>query len=135
MPITKSVHDSDPRKELLDRVGNIDELEVFHNQVLVAVYQRPSEIKTASGMVLHLPDSVRKEDDYQGKVGLVLKTGPLAFVGSDPDVFAGQSVKQGDWIAFRVSDGWSLMLKNGILCRMLHDVDLRLRIPTPDYAF
>lgn len=135
MPMTKGIHTIDPREELLNKVGTLDEIDVFHNQVLVAVYERPSEIKTKTGMVLHLPDSVRGEDKWQGKVGLVLKSGPMAFVGKDPDEFAGQNVKRGDWIAFRVSDGWSLMLGDSVLCRMLHDTDLKLRIPTPDYAF
>lgn len=135
MPITSAAHRVDPAQELLDKVGDISDLDVFHNQILVAVYQRPSEIKTASGMTLHLPDQFRKEDEYQGKVGLVLKAGPLAFVGKDPDEFGGQSVSPGDWVAFRVSDGWSFQLKGSVLCRMLHDVDCKLRLPTPDYVY
>lgn len=134
MPITKMVHKTDPRDEVFAKVGSLDRCDVFHNQILVAVYNRPSELDIGGGKKIFLADKTRDEDKYQGKVGLVLKTGPLAFVGKDKDEFAGQNVARGDWIAFRVSDGWSLEI-NGQLCRMIHDVDAKLRIPTPDFVY
>lgn len=130
MPIKNMVHKTDPGKELLAKVGPLDECKVFHNQILVAVYQRPDKLDLGGGKTLYLADRTRKEDDYQGKVGLVLKKGPLAFVGE----FGGQNVAPGDWIAFRASDGWSLEI-NGNLCRMLHDVDAKLGVPRPDYVY
>lgn len=134
MPITKMVHKTDPREDIYKKVGALADCDVFHNQILVAVYERPNELDLGNGKKLLLADSTRKEDQYQGKVGLVLKTGPLAFVGRDKDEFAGQTVERGEWIAFRVSDGWSLEI-NGQLCRMIHDVDCKLRIPAPDYVY
>lgn len=134
MPISKMSHAKNPKDELLAKVGSLDEVEVFHNQILVAVYERPDQMQLPGGKVIYLSDNTRGEDKYQGKAGLVLKHGPLAFVGRDKDEFAGQSVERGDWIAFRVSDGWSLEI-NGVLCRMIHDVDAKLRIPTPDFVY
>lgn len=134
MPITKMVHDTDPREDIYTKVGTLEECDVFHNQILVAVYERPTKLDLGNGKTLYLADKTRDEDQYQGKVGLVLKTGPLAFIGRDADEFAGQKVERGEWIAFRVSDGWSLQI-NGQLCRMIHDVDCKLRIPTPDYVY
>lgn len=134
MPINKMVHKTDPRNDIYTKVGALDDCDVFHNQILVAVYERPNQIAVKGGGTLYLADKTRDEDQYQGKVGLVLKTGPLAFVGRDVDEFAGQKVERGEWIAFRVSDGWSLLI-NGQLCRMIHDVDCKLRIPAPDYVY
>lgn len=133
MPQMKMVHARDPKQELLAKVGSLDAVDVFHSQVLVAVYLRPNEM-ALGGKTFYLADETRKEDKYQGVAGLVLKVGPLAFVGKEGDDFAGQSVKPGDWVVSRPSDGWSIEI-NGVLCRMLHDVDLRLRIPRPDFVY
>ena len=40
--------DSDERKRLLESIGPLDGIEVFNNQVLVAVYIRPE--KSAGGI-------------------------------------------------------------------------------------
>jgi co-chaperonin GroES (HSP10) len=123
----KMTHAGDPRAELLSSVGDISGIKIFNNWILVAVYKRPE--KTLGGIIL--TDNTRKEDEYQGKVGLVLKKGPLAFVDDDKASFNGQDVELGEWIAFRVSDGWSLEV-NGVICRMLQDVQIRLGLPSPD---
>ena len=65
----KMEHAEDPRQKLLSDIGNIDTLKIYNNWILCAVYKRPE--KTASG--IYLSDGVRKEDEYQGKVGLVVK--------------------------------------------------------------
>jgi co-chaperonin GroES (HSP10) len=123
----KMTHAGDPRAELMSSVGDISGIKIFNNWILVAVYKRPE--KTLGGIIL--TDNTRKEDEYQGKVGLVLKKGPLAFVDDDKASFNGQDVELGEWIAFRVSDGWSLEV-NGVICRMLQDVQIRLGLPSPD---
>ena len=123
----KMVHAVDPREELMAALGDLSDIKIFNNYILVAVYKRPERL--ASG--LFISDVTRKEDDYQGKVGLVVKKGPLAFEDDDRTSFRGQNVDVGDWIAFRVSDGWSLEV-NGVMCRMLQDIQIRLRLPAPD---
>ena len=123
-------HAADPRQQLMSEVGNIDDIKLFNNWILVAVYRRPE--KTAGG--IFLTDNTRKEDEYQGKVGLVVKKGPLAFVDDDKTSFNGQNVEVGEWVAFRVSDGWTLDV-NGVICRMLQDTQIRMTIPTPDVVF
>jgi co-chaperonin GroES (HSP10) len=127
-------HVTDPREELIASVGDIDALELYNNQILVAIYKRPE--KTAGG--LYLADKTRDEDVYQGKVGLVIKKGPLAFQNDSRNDFQGQDVEVGDWIAYRVQDGWSLGVNgpNGkVPCRMLEDVHVRMRIKSPDEIY
>ena len=126
----KMYHAADPRVELSRAVGDLSQINVMNNYLLCAVYKRPD--KLASG--LHLPDTVRQEDDYQGKVVLVLKKGPLAFVDDDNTAFAGQNVNVGDWAVVRSSDGWKLNI-NGQLCHMVQDIQIRLTIPEPDVVF
>lgn len=125
-------HADDPKTQLLATVGDISHIRLMHNQILVATYVRPE--KTKGGLVL--PDKVRKEDEYQGKVGLVIAKGPLAFVDDGATDFRGQDVAIGDWIAYRQSDGWQLVLKNATSgaqhCRMLQDIDVKAVLSSPD---
>ena len=126
----KMAHTVDPVNELRDSVGDISGVKIYNNWILCAVYKRPE--KTASGIIL--TDNTRKEDEYQGKVGLVLKKGPLAFVDDENTTFQEQNVNVGDWIVFRSSDGWSLNV-NGTLCRMMHDIQIRMTISSPYVVF
>jgi len=137
-PLSKGIlrmeHATDPRTVLLKALGDLSNIEIFNNQLLIAIYERPE--KTAGG--LYLADQTRNEDRYQGKVGLVVKIGPLAFQNDERNDFRGQSVEVGDWVGYRVQDGWSLIV-NGpqgkVFCRMLEDVHVRLRIDAPDAIY
>lgn len=135
-------HDVDPKHAILAAVGDLSHIRLLHNQVLVATYIRP---KATKGGIL-LPDSTRQEDEYQGKVGLVLRKGPLAFQDDATNAFHGQDVYVGDWIAYRQSDGWQVVLrgdsagtaapeswrKGEYHCRMLQDIDIKAVLTTPD---
>src|SRR6266576_2723707 len=121
---------TDPSKALLDAVGDLSGFDIFHNQILVAIYVRPE--KTSGGIIR--PGSNVQEDEYQGKVGLVVKVGPAAFLDSDDETFQGQSVKVGDWVVFRVGDGWQLTIRD-TACRILTDRTIRMRIKTPGDIF
>jgi co-chaperonin GroES (HSP10) len=123
----KMAHAKDPRDELLNEVGDIQEVEIFNNQILCAIYIRPQ--KTASGIIL--TEKYVDEDKYQGKVGLVLKMGPEAFIDESGKWFKNLKIKVGDWVVFRPSDGWSVSI-NGKSCRILDDVAIRGRVKSPD---
>ena len=128
MPYMIMEHEVDPRKKILDEIGDISKFVIFNNQVLVAVYIRPQ--KTKSG--LYLSDKTTDEDRYQGKVGLVLKKGPSAFLDASEQWFKDVDVKEGqDWIVFRPSDGWQITVNN-VLCRVLEDTAIRGQVDHPD---
>jgi co-chaperonin GroES (HSP10) len=127
MPAMLMEHEVDPRQKLLKSVGDISNVEVFNNQILVAVYLRPEKTKTG----IYMPDAHREEDKFQSKVGLVLKKGPMAFDDNTGQWFNDISIETSDWIVFRPSDGWSITV-NGILCRMIDDVNVRGRVDHPD---
>jgi hypothetical protein len=95
MPHMPMSHEEDPKQKLLDQLGDISQIELFHNQVLLAVYLRPE--KTKSGLILtadHLD-----EDRYQSKVGLLVKRGPLAFE-QDGNWFTGMTFQDHEWLIF-----------------------------------
>lgn len=126
----KMLHTGDPAEELKKSVGDISKIKIYNNLVLCAVYKRPTMMKSG----IHLPDQVIKEDEYQGKVVLVLKKGPLAFVDDDKTSFAGQNIEVGEWAVVRSSDGWKLNI-NGQLCQIVQDIQIRMSVPEPDVAF
>ncbi len=126
MPHMIMSHEDDPKNKILEDLGDLSEIELFHNQVLLAVYLRPQ--KTKSG--LYLTDKHVDEDRFQSKVGLLVKSGPQAFE-QDGNWFSGVNFNDHDWLVFRPSDGWSITV-NGVLCRIFDDINIRGRVPHPD---
>jgi len=127
MPPRMMEHDTDPKLVLKEQIGNTDSFEIYNNQILIAVYIRPQKTKTG----IYLPDSIVAEDQFQSKVGLVLKKGPAAFEGDDSLWFKDMKIELDDWIVFRPSEGWAITV-NGVLCRMLDDTSVRGKIDVPD---
>lgn len=127
MPYMRMEHDVDPAQKLIKELGDISDIEIFNNQILVAVYLRPEKTKTG----IYMPDKHREEDKYQSKVGLVIKKGPSAFIDTGDNWFKEIEINLNDWIMYRATDGWSITVNN-VLCRMLDDTAVRGRIPHPD---
>ena len=130
MPFMIMDHAVDPKEAILSEVGSLDDVEIFNNQILCAVYIRPT--KTKSG--LYLSDNTVDEDRNQSKVGLILKKGGSAFEDVGGEWFKDVEFKLNDWVVFRPSDGWSITV-NGVLCRILDDVNVRGRIQHPDQVW
>ena len=130
-------HEEDPRSEILSKVGNLEGVEVFGSDVLVALYIRPQ--KTKSGIIL--ADITRDEDRWQGKAGLILKLGPTAYVDDEGNKF--RDIKEGDWVVFRPSDGWpvtinssaNIVSKDAVSCRVITDINIRMRVSSPDAIY
>lgn len=127
MPPMAMTHEIDPKDKLLSEIGDLSKVEIFNNQVLVAVYIRPQ--KTKSG--IYLTDKTTDEDRFQSKVGLIVKMGNTAFKDPDSVWFDGIEFDLNDWVVFRPSDGWSVTV-NGVLCRIIDDINVRGRIDQPD---
>jgi co-chaperonin GroES (HSP10) len=125
MAHAQMLHENDPVQSILKELGDLSGIELFHNQLLVAVYQRPE--KTKGGLIL--ARSTLDEDKYQSKIGLVIKKGPQAFVNTDTWTF--EPVELGEWVIFRPSDGWGTSI-NGVLCRFLVDTSIKGKVSQPD---
>lgn len=117
----------DPRKAIPDLVGNLDDIEIIGDMVLVGIYIRPE--KTAGGIIR--PTINKQEDVWQGKVGLVLKWGPDAFRNPESGDHYEQNVRPGEWCVFKVGDGWQLHI-NDYPCRLVRDSAIRLRVKDPN---
>jgi hypothetical protein len=72
------------------------------------------------------------EDQYQSKVGLILKAGPDAF--TDERWFSGADFEIGDWVMVHPSAVQSAMF-GGVLCRVVQDTAIKIKIEHPDDAY
>lgn len=112
---------ADQRAALLaDTAEAVKHIRLMRNRVLVATYVEPE--RTAGGIIL--TDKRLDESRFQGKVGLVLKIGPMAFVF--PDEIPTEAPNVGDWVFYRASDATECGVKvagtrQGVLCRHIHD--------------
>lgn len=126
----------DPKEALLEAAGNLDGIEVFHNLVLVATYVAPEKI----GSII-MPDRSIAENRFQGKVGLVLKVGPLAFKDDNIAKFGGVELQAGDWVVYRPSDGIEHFIKDrrtvndGLPCRLIEDAHIKGRVSDPALVY
>lgn len=126
----------DPKDELWEKLGDLKDVEVFNNQVLVAVYLRSNTMKLA-GKDFILTDNTTSEDRYQSKVGMIIKMGPSAFQDPKGVWFNGAEFSEGDLVVYRSSDGLAMELVNPVsknikdskvLCRLLEDTSVRMRV-------
>ncbi len=138
LPYTKEAG-YDPAKEMHDRLKaarvDLDAVTVEHNNVLIACYIGPERITGSS--LLRTQNQV-KEDEYQGKVGLVLKVGPLAYVDSDVTKFRGATLAPGEWVLTQPTAGWQIKLGGmlgGVLCKIVQDTSIKGRVADPETVF
>jgi len=121
---------TDPKKDITKIVGDLSKVQVKWNMVLVATYIRPQ--KTSGG--IWRPESNVAEDEWQGKVGLVLKLGPMAYQDDEETQFNGESVKIGEWAVYKVGDAWSVNI-NGYPCRLVRDSSIKMTVTDPGIVF
>lgn len=126
----------DPKQALLDAIGDYSGYECFHNRVLVATYVAPERSK--GGIIM--PDSVGQEGRFQGRCGLVLDLGPLAFRDDAVNKFGGIVVKPHDWVVFTPSNGREIFFvdangRDGVPCRIIEDAYIDGRIDDPSKLY
>lgn len=119
------------------KVGDMAGLRIFPTQVLLAKYIRE---KIGSSGKLVAADATGKEDEWQGKCGLVLKVGDAAFRDSDEAKFYGFKAEVGEWVMCRNSDGIAFdYIPVGttelIKCKFVLDDDIKAIVPRPDTIF
>jgi co-chaperonin GroES (HSP10) len=120
----------DPRADILKVVGDLKGVRPKWNNVLVATYIRPA--MTAGGIIR--PDSNVAEDEWQGKVGLVLKMGPMAYRDDEDTQFNGEDVKVGEWAVYLPGDGRNVSV-NGYPCRWIKDSSIKMVVDDPSIIF
>jgi len=127
----KEDYKNDPRGFLLDRCALwLPRIKIFHNWIITATYYLPDYLETATGQKLYLPEKTHDEALWQGKIGLVIAKGPLAFVDSDYVKFEGQNVEVGEWVIYDIMEGRQFTIER-IHCRRMKDTQLVGTIEDP----
>src|SRR5262249_1573941 len=117
----------DPRAGIVKAIGNLDSVEVYADLVLLGTYIRNEKIR---GIIR--PDVA--EDEHQGKVGLVLKCGPLAHADWEDEWDKGTNAEVGTWVVYHIKDAWQLQV-NGTPCRLVPYEKLRMRVDDPKVVY
>lgn len=117
---------ADPKQAILDTVGDLSGIEVIGDRVLMGTFIRPE--KTKGG--IFLTDSTKEEDIWQGKVGLVLKWGPDAFINPETGESYAQSVKVGEWAVYYGGDAKPVQVNN-FPCRLIRDSLILMKVTDP----
>jgi co-chaperonin GroES (HSP10) len=106
------------------------QIQMIKALVLVATYKRPAE--TEGGIITD--GRHEKEDEYQGRVGLVVAMGPLAFKDDDKIKWAKPVPKLGDWVFYDADEGRGTSIM-GVHCRVFEDVALDGILEDPNLVF
>jgi hypothetical protein len=114
----------------LEAIGDLDKEEIFGDLVLIGTFIRHE--KTPGGIIR--PGDNVKEDEWQGKVGLVLKKGPLAWSEWESEEERGSNARIASWVVFAVKDGWQFQI-NDVPCRLIPYERIRMRISDPNLVF
>lgn len=135
-PVSGTPHwfneEEDVKSFIREKLGDLSDIDVFYNWVLVAKY-----IREEVGAGLIASAETQREDVWTGVVGLVLKKGPAAFQDDDRNKFYGANPQVGDWVLYRNSDGWDKNIAmidtrtNFVQCRFIQDAHINGRVKYP----
>lgn len=117
-------------KAIHDALGDLSDYRVLGSNVLVATYVAPG--KTSGGIIL--TDKTREEDRWQCVVGLILKTGAMAFKFDGPYEYKDDPPKIGDYVMFNTSDSREVGVRNQS-CRIVDSSLIRMVVPNPDELY
>lgn len=140
-------------KMLRELLPLVEGIQVQRNRVIVATYVRPNV--SAGGIIFTQKNA--DEDRWQGKVGLVLKRGPVAFdyderaelmelAGDVHDDVARAAAEAelhipqvGDWVMCRNSETWEFALRvepgKAVSCRVVADDSILAVVTDPSAIY
>jgi hypothetical protein len=127
------------KDEILRRLGDLEDIELLFNDVLVAKY-----IRGKVSEHLEAAAETQREDQWQGVCGLVLKVGTTAFIDDEHTKFPvkkwARPIVKGDWVLYRSSDGWDKDIQmvgeyTAVKCRIIQDAHIRGRVKFPGRLF
>lgn len=135
-PLIPTFDPDEEREKIMSQIdaAELDQVEVFGARLMVAKW-----IRTKAGSI-HMAQQTQREDGFQGKVGLVLKVGPLAFQDDANHDWCGLTVKPGDWVVYGHCDGHDFDFSpkgtfDRIPCKILDEANIQMIVPRPDFAY
>jgi co-chaperonin GroES (HSP10) len=117
---------TDTKAEILKHLGDLSTIDVMYNMILLAFYVKPGITK--GGIIL--ADQTKEEDIWQGKVGMVVKWGKDAFQDDEDMKFNGQRAGLGEWVVFKIGDGWRVQIRDWPCC-LVRDSSIKMKVTDP----
>ncbi len=119
---------ADPKAYLMARCADfVKTIKLDCQRIIVATYFTPQfvTIKGADGkpMPFFLSTKTTDESMWQGRVGLLIAKGPMAWVSDQRVSFGSTTHEVGSWVLFDRQDGRQTAI-NRVHCRVLRDVDV-----------
>ena len=119
-----------PKAEIKKWCGNLKDLVLSGDRVMVATYARPE--KTEGG--IYLSDAVQIEDRFQGAVGCLVAKGPAAFKYDGAYKFEGDEPPLFSWVIFRPADGYEIAWRKAS-CRIFRSESIFGVIKSPELVY
>ena len=126
-------HKTDPRDDIYEDLQHVIPLfQPVGDQVLLVMYERGKQkgggdVKTDGGIII--PQSATgalAEDKWQGKAGLVVAMGPIAFTEDESHKWGGVVPKIGDWVLISIGDSYSFDLPGDRRARQVADSSIKV---------
>jgi hypothetical protein len=127
------IHKEDPKVPIIRDVGELlDGFVIPPTDVLIVMYEpeKDGEVKTAGGLLL--PQGARtnlSEYKFQGKVGLVMKLGEMAFKDDDTHKWHNFRPVLHEWVVINVGDSFSFDLPGDRRARLVHESQVKMIAP------
>lgn len=115
------------KDNVLKSVGDLSQIKVLGNRVMVATYIEPE--KTAGG--IFITQKRQEESRFQGKAGLVVAMGPSAFKYDGAYEYEGPVPAVGDWVMFFPSTAREFEYR-GIKCRSVESTLIEMVLDSPE---
>ncbi len=119
-------------------------LRIMQNRILVGTYVQRAV--SAGGIIM--PEKTLDESRFQGKAGVILAMGPLAFHFKENEKLLAEMSplgrqefmrkhypQVGEWVFYRASDTWEIALGEGAPCRFIYDDVIVGRITDPEFIW
>lgn len=123
-----AAYKADPAGYLLKRCQSImQNVKMDTNHIMVATFFLPdsTEMRGPDGkpVTFYLPDKTKDEATWQGRCGLLIAKGPMAWVDDEKVKFHGCTHDIGEWLLYDRQDGRQISIGR-VHCRRLQDVDV-----------
>jgi co-chaperonin GroES (HSP10) len=118
----------DPKGVVWEALGGaLKDLTLYRNDVLLVT--SPIMAKSKGGIIL--ADKTKNEERFQGKFGLIVQMGEVAF--NDDEIWPNESTRPvvGDWVFYRNADTHECSI-NKISCRFIKDHLIIGKVSAPD---
>ncbi|HEX3587782.1 MAG TPA: co-chaperone GroES family protein [Candidatus Angelobacter sp.] len=124
------------KRRVLDQVGDLYDIRVPLNRILVAIWTTKEERRTEGGLIIHTSDKSKDENKWQGVSGLVLKMGPAAYAENDAITFCENDKCQvGDWVLFRKGEGFRVEVWQQECVMLESERAIKAILDRPDAVF